>query len=151
MEILEYFSLPAVQQAYWSDRIAEGDWRAAPYLADHLKKETFQHRYGPNGRVFLLTEGQNLISFCTLVPQDEILDKALLPWIGFVYTFPNHRGHRYSETVINHACAVAKAEGHVTVYLTSDEYGLYEKYGFTFMGFRETMEGHQTQVFFREL
>ena len=151
MEILEYFSLPADRQAYWSDRIAEGDWRAATYLADHLKKETFQHRYGPKGKVFLLTDGDGLISFCTLVPQDEILDKDLLPWIGFVYTFPAYRGHRFSEAVINHACTAAKKAGHKTVYLTSDEYGLYEKYGFTFMGFRETMEGHQTQVFFRHL
>ena len=151
MEILEYFSLSANRQAYWSDRIAEGDWRAAPYLAAHLQKETFQHRYGPNGKVFLLTDEESLISFCTLVPQDEIKDDTLLPWIGFVYTFPAYRGRRYSETVINHACAAARDEGHKTIYLTSDEEGLYEKYGFTSMGYRDTMEGHKTQVFYREL
>ena len=151
MEILEYFSLPAEEQTYWSDRIAEGNWRAAPFLAHHLQKETFQHRYGPGGKVFLLTEGERLISFCTLVPRDEINDDTMLPWIGFVYTFPAHRGRRYSEKLIDHACTAAKADGHSTVYLTSDEYGLYEKYGFTLMGCRETMEGHKTQVFYREL
>ena len=151
MDILEYFSLPADCQAHWSGCIAEGDWRAAPYLATHLQNETFQHRYGPNGKVFLLTEEEHLISFCTLVPQDEIQDDTLLPWIGFVYTFPAYRGHRYSETLINHACAAAKAEGHKTVYLTSDEEGLYEKYGFKRWKPMQTIGGETTQVFTRNL
>ena len=151
MEILEYFSLPAHRRAHWSSHIAQGDWRAAAYLADHLRNETFQHRYGPNGRVFLLTDAGSLVGFCTLVPRDEILDDTLFPWIGFVYTFPRYRGHRFSEVLIRHACAVAKADGHSTVYLTSDEYGLYEKYGFRFMGYRDTVEGNPTQLFSRSL
>ena len=151
MEILEYFSLPAGSQAYWTERIAEGNWRAAPYLAAHLQNKTFQHRYGPNGKVFLLTEGAHLIAFCTLVLQDEIKDDVLFPWIGFVYTFPAYRGHRYSEALINHACAAARNDGHRAVYLSSDEEGLYEKYGFTFLEYRHTMDRHQTQVFYRTL
>lgn len=132
MEFLTYFTLPESQRCYWTDRIAEGDWRAAPYLADHLRKETFQQNYGPNGQVLLLTDGDNLISFCTLVPQDEIVDDTLLPWIGFVYTFPKFRGHRYSEQIIDYACSIAKAEGYSSIYVSSNEEGLYEKYGFTF-------------------
>ena len=151
MEILEYFSLPAPQQEYWTARMMEGDWRAAPYLANQLRAGTFQDRYGPNGRVFLLTQADALVSFCTLVRRDEIPSDTLMPWIGFVYTFPAFRGHPYSETVIRHACATARNEGHKTLYLSSDEEGLYEKYGFTFCGFMETFEGHRTQVFYRDL
>ncbi len=101
--------------------------------------------------MFLLTDGDQLVSFCTLSRQDEILDDSLFPWIGFVYTFPAYRGHRYSETVIQHACAQARAQGHSRVYLSSEEQGLYEKYGFTFWQNRKTIWGEETQIFFRDV
>lgn len=151
MKVIEFFEQKSTGQSYWVQRIAAGDWRAAPYLAQHLHAGTFQKRYGPKGRVLLLTEGEKLLSFCTLVRQDEIIDAALLPWIGFVYTFPAYRGHRYSEMLINHACTIAKAEGYSHIFLSSDEEGLYEKYGFLFYQYMRTIDGDLTQVFFRKL
>lgn len=151
LEILEYFSLSPARQRYWVEEIRQGDWRAAPYLAGQLQEGTFQGRYGPGGRVFLLTEGGNLLSFCTLVRRDEIPVPGLTPWIGFVYTFPAFRGHRYSETLIDHVCKVAAQDGYTAVYISSDEVGLYEKYGFTFLGYMSNDEGHETQVFSRRV
>ena len=151
MRFIEFFEQTPTEQSYWMQCIAEGDWRAAPYLAHQLYTGTFQKRYGPNGRVLLLTEGDKLLSFCTLVRQDEIIEDALLPWIGFVYTFPAYRGHRYSETLINHACTIAKTEGYSHIYLSSDEKGLYEKYSFLFYKYMRTINGDITQVFFRKL
>lgn len=50
---------------------------------------------GTNTLVYLLTEDKKLVSFCTLAEQDDVRNLAYTPWIGFVYTFPDFRGHRY--------------------------------------------------------
>lgn len=98
-----------------------------------------------------MTSGKALAGFCTLTHQDEIADDTLLPWIGFLYIFPEYRGHRFSQMLIDHACTLAKQLGHSHVYISSDELGLYEKYGFSFLENRETIWGDVTQVFVREL
>ena len=149
--ILELFEQSSLRQIYWAERIAEGDWRAAKYLGELLKKNAFRERYGADGRVLLLTEEDDLVSFCTLVWQDEINDESLFPWIGFVYTSPRYRGNRYSQRLIDHACVLAKAQGHTQIYLSSDEQGLYEKYSFTLWRQMETIGGESTQVFVRTL
>ena len=151
VNFLEYFRLEESAQFYWLDRISEGDWRAAKYLAEVLKQNTFQKQYGPDGQIFLLTEGERLVSFCTCVPQDEILNSNLFPWIGFVYTFPSFRGHRYSQILIDHVCSCAKKQGYTKIYLSSDEHGLYEKYGFVPLPPMKTRSGNTTHVFFRKL
>ena len=46
-------------------------------------------------KVLLLTEDSKLISFCTYAGKDDIQPTELSPWVGFVYTFPEYRGHRY--------------------------------------------------------
>ena len=151
MEIQEYFEQREDSQQLWASQIAGANWRAAKYLAGLLKQGSFQNRYGPDGRIFLLTDGDNLVSFCTLVRQDEIEDEALRPWIGFVYTFPSHRGHRCSQVLIDHACAIATQEGFRQIYLSSDEQGLYEKYGFAPLQPMKTIGCDATQVYVRSL
>ena len=151
MEILEFFERNEASRKFWAAQIAEGDWRAAKYLAELLDQGTFQNRYGPDGRIFLLTEADALVSFCTFVRQDEIADDSLTPWIGFVYTFPTYRGNRYSQRLIDHVCAFAKARGCQQVYLSSDEQGLYEKYGFHPLQSMKTLGAEMTQVYVRSL
>ena len=151
MEILEYFEQNEASRKFWAAWIAEGDWRAAKYLANLLTQDTFQNRYGPDGRIFLLTEENTLVSFCTFVRQDEIEAEHLNPWIGFVYTFPAFRGHRYSQRLIDHVCSFAKEQGHQNIYLSSDEQGLYEKYGFRPLQPMKTIGGDMTQVYVRSL
>ena len=98
-----------------------------------------------------VTRDRDLLAFCLLTQKDEMEDETLYPWVGFVYTFPEHRGHRHSQTLIDHACARAREQGYRRIYLTSNEIGLYEKYGFRFLENRATIWGEDTQVFFREL
>lgn len=58
-----------------------------------LGQETFFKATGENSKVLLLTDGDELISFCTYAEKDDIQPTDLSPWRGFVYTFPEHRGH----------------------------------------------------------
>lgn len=152
MEILEFYTLSPAEQARWTQAIRRGDdWRASAYLADRLERGILRERNGPAAEVLLLTEGRELLAYCTLSDNDEIDAPELTPWIGFVYTFPAHRGHRYSGVLIRRACELARAQGFDAVYLSSHEAGLYEKYGFAPLRRMPTIWGDETQVFRRGL
>ena len=146
MTIINYFEQPQERQEYWKNEIAKGDWRAAKFLYEQLQNNNVKPRYGETTRLFLLTEGDELLAFCTLAEHDEI-ETELTPWIGFVYTFPNHRGHRHSEKLIKNALRLAADDGHKQVYISSNEVGLYEKYGFRPLQKMTDLWGGETQVF----
>ena len=146
MTITDYFEQTIERQLYWQKEIAKGDWRAAKFLYEHLQNDNVKPRYGETTRLLLLTEGDELLAFCDLAEKDEI-ETELTPWIGFVYTFPGHRGHRYSEKLIKHALSLAKADGHKQVYISSNEVGLYEKYGFKPLQKMKDVWGGETQIF----
>lgn len=150
MTIIDYFEQPQERQNHWQTEIAKGDWRAAKFLYEQLQKENVKARYGEAARLLLLAEGDELLAFCTFAEHDEI-DTELTPWIGFVYTFPKHRGSRYSEKLIKHALSIAASIGYKRVYISSNEVGLYEKYGFKPLEKMTTVWGEKTQVFVYEL
>lgn len=179
MRIIEYFTQTAEEQKYLREQIVQGDWRAAKYLYEVLAEGKLKERYGECTRLLLLvedglkedstevlqvvsgkdvfegTQKPELLAFCTLAERDEIEEKetepGMKPWIGFVYTYPKHRGNRYSEKLIRYACDLAKQDGYGKVYLSSNEVGLYEKYGFVFLKMRRTLWGEETQVFEKKL
>ena len=146
MTIIDYFEQPQERQNHWQIEIEKGNWAAAKFLYKQLQKGGVKARYGEATRLLLLTEADELLAFCTLAEQDEI-ETDLTPWIGFVYTFPKHRGSRYSQKLINHALELAKTDGHKQVYLSSNEVGLYEKYGFKPMLKMTNVWGEETQAF----
>ena len=150
MTIIDYFEQSQERQEYWKNEIAKGDWVAAKFLYEQLQKDNVKPRYGETTRLLLLTEGDGLLAFCDLAEQDEI-ETELTPWIGFVYTFPKHRGNRYSEKLIKHALDLAAGDGHKRVYISSNEIGLYEKYGFKPLQKMTDVWGGETQVFVYEL
>ncbi len=155
MRIIEYFDQTNEMQKHLREQIVQGDWRAAKYLYEVLEAGKLKERYGECTRLLLLVEDDNLLAFCTLAERDEIIEEEtepdMKPWIGFVYTFPKHRGNRYSEKLIRHACELAKDDGYGKIYLSSNEVGLYEKYGFVFLKMLHTVWGEETQVFMKEL
>ena len=147
MEIFDYFSN---EQRIWIDKIRACDWGAAKLLADLLDKSTFHTVLG-NGSLFIMADGEKLVSFCTLTCRDCIKDDALFPWIGFVFTSPEYRGKRYSGEVIEAACKRALRQGFDKVYLATDHIGLYEKYGFTYMESRTDIYGEESRIYCRQL
>lgn len=154
MRIIEYFEQTSQLQRYLREQIVQGDWRAAKYLYEVLEAEKLKAQYGESTRLLLLMEEDKLLAFCTLAERDEIVEEEtepdMKPWIGFVYTYPTHRGKRYSEKLIRYACCLAKQDGYGKVYLSSNEVGLYEKYGFIYLKRLHTLWGEETQVFEKE-
>ena len=149
MQVIKYYQ--AENQAHWLEEIGKGNWSAAELLHDWLKSSQLKKICGSTAEVYLLTDGDKLVSFATLAPQDEIDAPELTPWIGFVYTFPAYRGKRNSGKLINHICDVLKLSQTKKVYISSDEIGLYEKYGFTFWRTMTNREGKPTRVYVKTL
>ena len=130
MEIVSYFE--SGNQAFLLECIEAVDWSAARFLAELLRKGTFDETLGGWGSLFLLMDGEKLVSFATFTGQDAVRDESLTPWIGFVYTDPAYRGHRYAGQVLAHAEAAAAAKGFRKIYIATDYVGLYEKYGYSY-------------------
>ncbi len=134
---------------HWLAEIGRSLWRAGAFLQRLLREDRFFEAVGENSRVLLLTEGEELISFCTLSEKDDIQPTDLTPWIGFVYTFPEHRGHRYAGLLLDEAVRLAAEEGFPAVHLSTDHDGLYEKYGFAYLTTLTDREGNPSRVYRR--
>ena len=149
MEIISYFESENREKLI--KKIADCDWNAARFLADLLRKGTFEETLGGWGYLFLLMDGETLVSFATMTGQDAVRDESLTPWIGFVFTQPEFRGHRYSEQVLAYAESVAAQLGYGRVYLETDHVGLYEKYGYIYLENRTDCWGEDARVLYKNL
>lgn len=111
MRVKEYFSID--NQEYWLSKIKESDWGAGQFLYSLLKDNKFHEYTDKNARVFMLVEGSSLISFCTLSDKNDIDCTDLMPWIGFVYTFPQYRGNRHVGELIDYVADFENSQGRV--------------------------------------
>ena len=132
------------------EKIEKGDWRAAKFLAKLLRERSFQQTTG-GGTVYLMMDGENIVSFVTLTRQDCIADESLYPWLGFFYTFPAYRGHRYGGQLLAYAAEEVKKRGCGQVYLATDHVGLYEKYGFSYLENRVDIYGEDSRIYVKTL
>lgn len=145
LEIKEYYSIE--DKEYWLEQIKKSDWGAGQYLYKLLSEGELRQLCGETTKVLLLTEGQELVSFCTLAEQDDVRMPELSPWIGFVYTFPKYRGKRCVGKLLEYAYAIAKRENAQHIYISTNEIGLYEKYGYTFYQMMKDMNGEDSRVY----
>ena len=132
------------------EKIEQGDWRAAKFLAKLLREGTFPQATG-GGTVYLLMDGEAIVSFVTLTRQDCIADETLYPWLGFFYTFPAYRGHHYGGQLLAYAAEEVKKRGGKQVHIATDHVGLYEKYGFTYLENREDIYGIDSRIYVKNL
>lgn len=145
MQVIEYFSCDRPE--YWLDQIKKSDWGAGQFLYELLSENKLKDAAGENTRVLMLTNGDELISFCTYAEKDDIQPTDLTPWIGFVYTFPEHRGHRYVGELFQEIEKLARAENVHDIYISTNDTGLYEKYGCEFYQMMDDMDGEPSRVY----
>lgn len=148
MEIIDFFKSDRAE--YWLSEIKKGDWRAIPTLVRLIEENTFHNELG-DGTLLLLTKGEKLVSFVTFAEKDCIDDKAFSPWIGFVYTFPEYRGHRYVGKLIRRCEEIAAEKALPRIYICTDHVGLYEKYGYTYMESRVDIYGGDSRIYFKNI
>lgn len=149
MQVINFFD--SARQTHWLEEIKKSDWSAGAFLHELIRNGTFFEAVGENSKVLLLTNGDELISFCTYAQKDDIQPTELTPWIGFVYTFPKHRGHRYMGLLFKEVERLAKAEHIHEVYISTNHTGLYEKYGCEYKTQMNDMNGEASRVYVKRI
>ena len=149
MKVAEYFETD--NKEHWIEEIERSDWRAGAFLGRLLREDRFFDAVGEESRVLLLTDGDELISYCTFAEKDDIQPTDLTPWVGFVYTFPEHRGHRYAGLLFEEVVRLAKERQVREVYLSTNHIGLYEKYGWEFFDMMDDMDGEPSRVYVKRI
>ncbi|MBQ8000377.1 MAG: GNAT family N-acetyltransferase [Ruminococcus sp.] len=149
MQIINYFESDKSNELI--EKIEACDWGAAKFLAELLREDRFFEMLGGEGDLYILMDGKSLVSYLTLTKQDVVRDESMYPWIGFVYTVPEYRGHRYCEKLISYAEDVARSKGYKKVYIATDHIGLYEKFGYEYLENRIGYWGDDNRVLFKTL
>lgn len=149
MEFLEYFS--SENKEHWLSKIEGCDWDAGKYLAYLLKTNGLFDLVGEGSRVLMLTDGDELVSFCNLAKYDDVQPTELTPWSGWIYTFPAYRGRRLAGKLLEYAENLARKDGAVALHISTNHDGLYEKYGYEFLKYEKDVEGEDTKVYIKRL
>lgn len=145
MQVIEYFSCDRPE--HWLSQIGKSDWEAGKFLHNLLSKKILSDIVGEHPKVLMLTDGDELISFCTYSEKDDIHPTTLTPWMGFVYTFPQYRGHRYVGKLFQEIEKIAKAENVHDIFISTNHTGLYEKYGCEFYQMMNDVNDEPSRVY----
>lgn len=148
MKVINFFESDSKE--HWLEQIKKSDWSASAFLYKLLSENTFFDAVGEHSKVLLLTDGDELISHCTFAQKDDIQPTDLTPWVGFVYTFPEHRGHRYAGKLFEEVERLSRARGISAVYLSTNHIGLYEKFGFEFYDIMNDIDGEPSRVYIKK-
>ena len=149
MQVINFFDRD--RQSHWLEEIKKSDWGAGAFLHELIRNGTFFELVGKDSKVLLLIDGDELISFCTYAQKDDIQPTELTPWMGFVYTFPAHRGHRYMGLLFEEIERLAKEEHIPEVYISTNHIGLYEKYGCAYRTQMKDMNGELSRVYVKKI
>lgn len=139
------------RREHWLDELGRCDWDAGVMLHRILKNGEFFDTLGERSEALLLTRGDELLSFCTYAEKDDIQPTDLTPWIGFVFTFPEHRGKHLAGLLIAEAERRAGEEGFRETHISTEHEGLYEKYGYKFLTMMDDVSGVPSRVYVKEL
>lgn len=149
LKVISYYE--SERPEHWLKKIEESEWRGSAYLCKLLSDGTFFSTLGDSSRLLLLTRGDELLSFCTYAEKDDIRPADLKPWIGYIYTFPQYRGHRYLKHLFEMIEELAGKEGIKEVYISTDHEGLYEKYGFEYLREMKNIHGDPSRVYVKRI
>ena len=143
---IEYYS-DSHRQEHWLEKIGSCGWAGGEFLAKILQKGTFFETVGEGSKLLLLTDGDELVSFCTYAVVDEIQPTELTPWMGFVFTFPKFRGRRCLTFLFDEIGRLLRSEGRDRIYISTDHTGLYEKYGCEFLYEQKCIYGSMSRIY----
>lgn len=149
MRIIEYFTTE--NKEHWLEEIKKCDWEAGQYLYQLLSENSLKEKVGETALVLMLVEEDKLVSFCTFAPLDDIQPTELSPWIGFVYTFPEYRGHKYAGLLFDYAESIATVMERENIYISTGHVGLYEKYGYEFFKMEKDIGGEDSRIYRKNL
>ena len=145
MKVINYFD--SDKKEYWLKEFQKNDWVSGELLNSFITQGIFFKKLGEGSKLLFLIDNDKLISFCTYARRDDLENTDLTPWMGFVYTFPQYRGHHYVSKLLEEVNRLAKEEGYKEVYISTNNIGLYEKYGCTYKETVVDPDGYSARVY----
>lgn len=113
------------------------------YMAHSLQAERLPQTYG----LFL---GEALIGMYQFTHEDLFARPDIYPWLANVYIDPAHRGAGYGRALLASVGANARANlKSEALYLYTAHSGLYEKFGWTYVGEIDTFLEPRMQRLYR--
>ena len=122
------------------------NWEAWPLLAQKMNENKFLNWE----KIFVATENNDIIWFCTFTKEDWIPDCDYSPFVWFMFVDEQYRWNRISEQMINVVEDYAKTLNFEKLYIVSDHKWLYEKYWFEKCDEKIDELGRVETIFFRE-
>ncbi|MEM6380166.1 MAG: GNAT family N-acetyltransferase [Bacteroidota bacterium] len=83
---------------------------------------------------YLLEKEAKIIGCAGLITNDFISRGDLYPWVCALYIEEKERGNAYSVLLLNKAKNDSRKFGFPNLYLSTQHIGLYEKFGFEYIG-----------------
>lgn len=118
--------------AYKLIRFVEGfSWEE---VKDHMLEELRTWAFTDWETPFAATVDGQIAGIAYIRKSDYYPLPEIYPWISGVFVAEDYRGRRISERLIAFANEYAKKNGFKKTYIPSIHTGLYEKYGYCYMG-----------------
>ncbi len=83
---------------------------------------------------FVAMINSQIVGIAYIRKEDYYPLPEIYPWVSGVFVTEDYRGHRISEKLIDFANEYAKENGFDKTYIPSVHIGLYEKYGYCYLG-----------------
>ncbi|MCQ2547717.1 MAG: GNAT family N-acetyltransferase [Clostridia bacterium] len=74
-----------------------------------------------------------IVGFASIMKTDYYPLPDIFPWVSSIFVTEDMRGNRISEKLIDYANEYLKAQNFDRSYIPSEFFGLYEKYGYTYV------------------
>lgn len=100
---------------------------------------------------YLLMDNDTIIGCAGLIVNDFISWGDVWPWLCALYVEETYRGQRLSQLLINTIQSDAATLGFTNLYLCTDHQGLYEKFGFEYLGTGYHPWGESSRVYGKSL
>ena len=119
-----------------------------------LYEDCIRHAVGAAGPLpqwYLLMSGGEPAGCVGLIANDFISRMDLWPWACALYVEERLRGHAYGRLLLDRAAEDARRAGFGKLYLSTDHAGLYEKWGFRYLGQGYHPWGAESRIYERTL
>ena len=143
MKVLEFKKEPYILEYF-----KNCSWGAAQFLYSLIIEDKVEEVLGEKTKIVVLVDEENVVSFATYAKRDCIADDTMFPWIGFVYTYPKYRGNRYFGKLLDYIVNLARKENYQKIYVSTNEIGLYEKYGFIYYKNMLDFTGNDSRIYY---
>lgn len=123
---------------------------AWPEVSGNMYEDSIKHSIGakaPLPQWYLLLKDDKVIGCAGMITNDFISRGELYPWICALYIDESERGHQYGSLLLDRARKDSDAMGFDDVYLCTDHIGLYEKYGFEYIGQGYHPWGEESRIY----